>query len=146
MPYERLLSEGRIRPHTFSQRDIEGYVAAAEARLRDAGAAGLSADGQYMFAYDAVRSAAQAVMAGEGYRTTQQTGHHAAVLEFLREVDGGHWSTEADLFDDARKKRNRSQYERFGLITETEAKQLLAAANTFVRDVKASLQQRGLHR
>lgn len=54
--------------------------------------------------------------------------------------------TEADQFDDARKKRNRSQYERFGLITETEAKQLIPAASTFLREVKAWLQQRGLHR
>lgn len=146
MPYGRLLNEGRIRLHTFSQSDIEDYVATAEAKLRDAGVAGLSAEGQYIFAYDAVRWAAQAVMAAEGYRTTHQTGHHATVFEFLRQVDAGRWRTEADQFDDTRKKRNRSQYERFGLITETEAKQLIPAASTFLREVKVWLQQRGLHR
>jgi len=66
MPYARLLNEGRINPHTFSHRDIEDYVATAEPKLRDAAVAGLSADGRYIFAYDAVRSVAQAVMAAEG--------------------------------------------------------------------------------
>lgn len=136
MPYEALLAEGRLRPHRVTRADVDGYLAIADSRLSDAALAGLSADGRFAFAYDAIRSAAQAVMATEGYRTASAGGHHAALFDFLAETDSGRWEAQAAYFDDARKKRNVAIYESFGQVTETESDQLLAAGREFVQDVR----------
>ena len=97
-----------------------------------------------MLAYDAVRAAAEAVMAAEGYRPASGEGQHAAAFEFLEETEGGRWAEEAREFDRARKKRNVSQYERFGMITETQANELRASARMFVHEIREWLQERGL--
>ncbi len=66
MSCEELLREGRIRRHATSGEDIAAGLTIAQARLGDAGIDGLSADGRFIFACDAARSAAEAVMAAEG--------------------------------------------------------------------------------
>jgi len=145
MPYGELLDDGRIRPHRFRRRDLEGYMALAESRLPDADLAGMSTDVKYMLAYDAIHSAARAVMAAEGYRATHQPGgHHAAMFEFLERVADGRWQPQAEQFDDARKKRNKAAYERFGLVSDTEAEQLLEAARVFLAEVRDWLQSKGI--
>jgi hypothetical protein len=139
-----LLSEGRIARQRFAPRELADFLAAAEARLGDAGVEGHTHDTTFTLAYDAVRAAAEAVMAAEGYRPASGEGQHAAVFEFLAEAQGGRWNPEAREFDRARKKRNMSQYRRFGLITETEAAELRASARTFIGEVRGWLQERGL--
>jgi uncharacterized protein (UPF0332 family) len=144
MSYASLLSEGRIRAQTFAPRELERFVLAAEAKLGDAGIEGHTDDTTFVLAYDAVRTAAEAVMAAEGYRPTSGEGQHAAVFEFLEETESGRWADDAREFDRARKKRNVSQYERFGLITETQADELRASARVFVGEVRDWLDERGL--
>ena len=144
MPYGELLDDGRIQPHRFRRRDLEAYMALAQSRLSDSDLAGMSTDVKYMLAYDAIHSAARAVMAAEGYRATHQPGHHATMFEFLERVADGRWQPQAEQFDDARKKRNRAAYERFGLISETEAGQLLEAARVFLAEVHEWLQTRDM--
>jgi uncharacterized protein (UPF0332 family) len=104
---------------------------------------GHSDDTTFTLAYDAVRAAAEAVMAAEGYRLKSGEGQHAAAFEFLEEAVGGRWEGEAVRFDHARQKRNVSQYDRFGLITKTEADDLVADAASFVGEVEEWLQERG---
>lgn len=143
MPYESLLSEGRIGAQTFAPQQLESFMLIAKAKLGDAGIEGHTDDTTFTLAYDAVRAAAEAVMAAEGYRLMSGGGQHAAVFEFLEETEGGRWAEEAREFDRARKKRNVSQYERFGMITETEADELRASAQMFVGEVGEWLQERG---
>jgi len=144
MLYARLLNEGRITPQTFAPQEVADLLAAAEARLGDAGVEGHSNDTTFTLAYDAVRAAAEAVMAAEGYRPTSGEGQHAAAFEFLEEAEGDRWEEEAREFERARRKRNVSQYRRFGLITETEADELRASARLFIGEVRQWLQDRGL--
>ncbi len=136
MAYESLLGKNRIEAHSFTHRDFQDYIAAATGKLADAGVEGLSDDTRFTLAYDAVRAAAEAVMAAEGYRLKSGEGQHAAVFAFLAEAEAGRWEEEARQFDDARKKRNVSQYRRFGLITQTEADELLRAAQVFIAEVE----------
>ena len=144
MPYSSLLSEGRISVQTFAPQELETLMAIAEAKLGDAGVEGHTDDTTFTLAYDAVRAAAEAVMAAEGFRSVSGEGQHAAVFEFLGEVEDGCWVEEAREFDRARKKRNVSQYERFGMITETQAADICASALMFVSEVREWLRKRGL--
>ncbi len=135
MAYDELLREERIRPHSVSSDDIAARLVIAQARLGDAATERLSADGRFVLAYDAVRPAAEAVMAAEGYRPVGGAGHHETVFAFLRLAVGGRWATPAVEFEQARVKCNTAEYDQWGLITQTEADRLLSVARQFVNDV-----------
>jgi hypothetical protein len=135
MSYDDLLRDGRIREHPADHDDIVAALTIAQARLGDAGLDGLSNDGRFIFAYDAARSAAEAIIGAAGYRPVAGAGHHETVFQFLRVVHDGRWATEAVEFEQARRKRNAAEYGEWGLITATEADRLLEVAAQFVGEV-----------
>ncbi|MFP4250964.1 MAG: hypothetical protein ACLFU7_14985 [Armatimonadota bacterium] len=135
MAYDDLLREGRIRRHRAEPDDIAASLTLANARLGDAALSNISNDGRFVFAYDAVRSAAEAVMATEGYRPASGIGHHETVFRFLLVAADGRWRKMAMEFEQARSKRNAAEYDEWGLVTETEANRLLEVARQFVREV-----------
>jgi hypothetical protein len=134
MSYDDLLREGRIRRHRANPDDIATRLTLANARLGDASLDGLSSDGRFVFAYDAARSAAEAVMAAEGYRPASGVGHHETVFRFLRVAVDGRWRKMTMEFEQARSKRNAAEYDEWGLVTQTEADRLLEIAERFVEE------------
>lgn len=130
MPYERLLREGRIRPHRTNRQEIASLFQVVERDLADAAITALSADRRFATAYNAALQAATAVMYSEGYRP-HSVGHHAIVLMFLDEAMGSVAAHLAGYFDDCRRKRNQADYVGVGGISTTEVEDLLKEAKTF---------------
>jgi hypothetical protein len=60
MPYERLLHDGRIRPHRTNRQEIAGLFQVVERDLADAAIVALSADRRFATAYNAALQAATA--------------------------------------------------------------------------------------
>ena len=143
MPYEGLLKQGRIRESRFRRSEIEALLRGAVDQASTALLDEVPVEIRHNIAYDAVRSAAQAVMHAEGYRTVNQAGHHEAVFLFLAQVDGGKWQSEAGYFNSAREKRNLSEYGSYGRIVASEAVELAEAAQTFLAAVTDWLRERG---
>lgn len=139
-----MLKQMRIRTSRFSQGDIEGVIAGADANLAAASVADNPAEVRHNLAYEAARSAAQALMAAEGYRTIGEGAHHQTVFAFLALVDASRWQDEADYFNIARQKRNRSQYQEFGLIGEAETDEALQLATRFIAEVRDWLRDKGM--
>ncbi len=130
MSYERLLREGRIRPHRTNRQEIASLFRVVERDLTDASITVLSADRRFATAYNAALQAVTAVMYTEGYRA-QSIGHHSTVFEFLKEAVGLDIVPLADYFDDCRRKRNVTDYVGAGSISVTEAEDLLQEAREF---------------
>ena len=130
MSYERLLREGRIRPHRTNRQEIASLFQVVERDLVDAAITALSADRRFATAYNAALQAATAVMYSEGYRAGN-IGHHAIVFEFLDEALGSDAAQWASYFDDCRRKRNRADYVGVGGISTTEVEDLLKDAHAF---------------
>jgi uncharacterized protein (UPF0332 family) len=130
MLYERLLREGRIRPHRTNRQEVAGLFQVVKRDLADAAITALSADRRFAIAYNAALQAATAVMYSEGYRA-HSVGHHSSVFAFLGEAMGGDTSQLADYFDDCRRKRNRADYVGAGGISITEVEDLLKEARAF---------------
>lgn len=83
-------------------------------------------------AYNAMLQAGRALMFARGYRPMSQE-HHLAVVMFMKAVYKSKFSEELlQAFDMARKRRSESLYDRAGLITETQGKNLVARAEVFV--------------
>lgn len=135
MLYKTLLSEGKIYPHTMSKREIRDLLEVSERDLKDASIKELSADRRFATAYSAALQAANIVMHCEGYRTVG-LGHHSTTFQVMKIALGKEFAELADYFDRCRRKRNVTDYDRAGRVTEKEADDLLTEAAHFLKYVK----------
>lgn len=95
-------------------------------------------DWGFSIAYNAVLQASRAYMYSRGFRPTTSHGHKNT-FAFMRAALGDELSTVIGYFDRMRVKRNQAMYDVAGLITENEAKAILAHATQFVEEIRSQL-------
>ncbi len=111
----------------------------ADRDLHDCAVKDLSEDWQLAIAYNAALQCATATLAACGYRASREAYHHR-VIQSLAHTIGADAKLVAQL-DAFRKKRNVGDYERAGLVSATEAREMLALARTLRKRVETWLQQ-----
>jgi len=134
---------GWLVEHRTSPQEIADLLGVADRDLRDCARPGLSEDWQLAIAYNAALQCAAAALAVSGYRASRDA-HHYRVIQSLVHTIGmePHLVRQLDAF---RKKRNVGDYERAGLISETEAREMLALAQTLRKRVEDWLRQNHTH-
>ena len=127
------LEEGHLRAHKRSKREIADLLKAVDRDLADAQVRGLSADRRFATAYSAGLLAATVALAASGYRAAQEGHHYWTIrsLAFTMNLDS---KTVAQL-DAFRRKRNITDYERAGMVSEHEITTMLALA----KDLRAAV-------
>ncbi|MBI4600430.1 MAG: hypothetical protein HY721_00580 [Planctomycetes bacterium] len=95
----------------------------------------LVADWRLNIAYNAALQLATAALAAAGFEAAR-SAHHHRVIQSLAFTLGADATTLAK-FDMFRKKRNEADYERAGIISDTEADEVLAFALQLRKDVEA---------
>jgi len=138
MSLANLLTEKRIRPHTTSAGEIKGLLRLIERDLADAGIPELSADRRFATAYNAALQLATIALYAAGYRTVGPA-HHWVTFNVLPEIIGASSVVYADYFDNSRTKRNITDYDRAGEISDLEAREIITKVQTFRRVVLAWL-------
>jgi hypothetical protein len=126
MTLQDWLEKRYLTRHTTSRQEIEDLRRGARQDLSDSRVPGLSAGGQFNFAYNAALKMATAALAASGYRASREQ-HHFRIIRSLR------FTIEADprlvdLLDRFRRKRNISMYERPGTISDHEADEMISLA------------------
>jgi len=106
-----------------------------ERDLADCQAAGLSADWRLNIAYNAALQAATIALAASGYRSSRAS-HHYRIIQSLAHTIEAPASLIAH-FDQFRKKRNISEYERAGSASDQEAKEMFLLAKKIRDEVAA---------
>ncbi|MEN6301083.1 MAG: hypothetical protein ABFD96_00065 [Armatimonadia bacterium] len=143
MSYDGLVSDGRIRPHGLTESECKRHIAEllelAEMDLFDASIAQRPLDRRHNSAYEAARATAEAIMAAEGYRRAGGEGQHAVLFVFLNAVDDGRFSAASRHFDVARRLRNKTHYEKAGIVSEATATGTILRAESFVAETRAWL-------
>ncbi len=124
-----LLDKGLAARHETSREEIDKFRTAALRSLRDAGVPGLSPDGRFKLAYEAVVLLARMVLACSGYRVKGPGAHRTTFVALARVM--GSSSAEADYFDRCRRKRNELTYERADVVSARDAEDLLLEAERF---------------
>lgn len=119
---------GWIREFEPSREDIANLLSLAERELNDASVTELSPDGRFDHAYAAVRVLCQVALHAAGFAVLKGGREHERTLESLKFTLGGDWSTDADYFDQCRRMRHKSLYERSGVARESDVSELLDAA------------------
>lgn len=126
-----------LRPHKTSPNEVSDLFALIERDLADCQAAGLSADGRLNIAYNAALQAATIALAASGYRAGHES-HHYRIIQSLTQTIGAPAGLVAHL-DQFRKKRNISEYERAGIASDQEAKEMFSLAKKIRDEVAAWL-------
>ncbi|MCJ7652790.1 MAG: hypothetical protein MUO75_03690 [Actinobacteria bacterium] len=119
--------------HRPSSKEIGDLLGLVDRDLRDSQVPGLTADWRLNIAYNAALQAATAALAASGYRATRKA-HHMRVIQSLDFTVGWDKARIATL-DGFRKKRNISDYERAGFVSDGEAEEMLTLAMRLREDV-----------
>lgn len=135
MIWNEMKAAGNILEYKTSKEEIQGLFGIIERDLEDAKIEGLSADRRFATAYNAALQVATIVMHCLGYRAKSEA-HHYTTFMFLREALGGKYRELADYFNACRAKRNVTDYDRAGEISNKEADELLQEAVKFYDEIK----------
>ena len=139
MSLKDLLADGRIRPHKTSAKEVADLLRVVDRDLADAGVAQLSTDRRFATAYNAALKLATIALHAAGYSRPAATGHHWATLHVLPEIMGPQSLARADYLDSCRSKRNVTDYDRAGEISNKELREILAEVRRFRADLLAWL-------
>ena len=114
---------GWVEKHKTSPQEIEELFQIADRDLKDCQARDLSDDWQLNIAYNAALQSAKAALAAAGYRASREAQHFRIIqsLAFTLRLE----KSLIDKLDKFRKKRNISDYERAGLVSESEVKEAI---------------------
>lgn len=139
MSLSNWLEKGWLVKHKPDRREIRELLGIADRAISDAGVKGISPDAQLSIAHNAALQLATAALAASGYRASREA-HHYRVIQSLAYTVGA--STDlVDQLDSFRKKRNISDYERAGAVSEREAREMLALAKTLRETVTTWLKK-----
>lgn len=126
MSLETWLSNGWIKKHSTSKKEISSLFAVVERDIQEAQKKNISADWRFNIGYNGILQLALAALAADGYRVSTE-GHHFRAIQSLA-LTVPIKQDEILLLDSFRKKRNIGFYDRAGTISETEVKELLSTA------------------
>lgn len=118
--------KGWATKHKSSPQEIEDLFHIADRDLEDCRTESLSEDWRLNIAYNAALQSAKAALAAAGYRASREA-HHFRVIQSLAFTLAPEDSV-IDQLDQFRKKRNISDYEHAGLVSESEVKEVIALA------------------
>lgn len=122
------LHSGWLVKRRPDRREIRGLLGIADRDIADAQAKGISTDTRLSLAYNAALQLAITALVAAGYRIGHEAHHYRAIQSLAFTIDAG-----TDLvaqLDGFRKKRNISDYERAGAVSEHEAREMLVLAKT----------------
>ena len=135
MSFQNWVQSGWLKSHRSSKQEVADLFGVADRDITACQTAGLIAEWRLNIAYNAALQLATAALAAAGYEAAR-VGHHYRVIQSLAltlQLDAGAIAE----FDDYRKMRNTSDYERAGLVSDTDADGLLRFAIRLRVEVEA---------
>src|ERR1700722_19546254 len=140
MTWRELLGAKRVAKESTDRTEIQILRKMAHRSLDDAHAKGLSNDGRFGLAYDAVRVLATIVVRACGYRPKKEGGAHYNTFQALNAA-GPEFESLAVYFDACRRKRNEFNYEASEIVSGSESEELVLKAAGFGQMVDSWLKK-----
>jgi hypothetical protein len=130
-----LLAEKRVETHATSKQELDDLRSAVQRDLRDAAIQELSADNRFGLAYEAALLLGKMAVACAGYRVKGQ-GAHQTTFAALRIALGAAINSTVSYLERCRRKRNDLSYDMAGVVTDTEATEILAQATALQNTIE----------
>lgn len=134
---------GWLVEHHTSHQEIADLFGIIDRDLAQCRTPGLSPDWQLAIAFNAALQAATAALAAAGYRAARDA-HHYRIIQSLAHTIGAPSELIAE-FDQFRKKRNLSDYDRAGTTSEQEAEEMKKLAQTLRNQVEGWIRKNFRH-
>ena len=131
---------GWLRTHKPSKEEITNLFEIVERDLKDASAKGISDDWKFGIAYNAALKLCAILLHSSGYRPEKNLAHYRT-LQALPLILGDKHKSNADYLDACRKKRNETEYDFAGNISEDEAQELIDFCSEFKTEVSSWLKK-----
>jgi len=141
MSLELWKQSGWLREYKTSSKEVGSILALVDRDLADAVREEVSTDWRFNIAYNAGLQLATLVLYAAGYRAGRGESKHYRVIQALPLVMGEHFSDIAAYLDNCRRKRNVSEYDAVGTVSEKEVEDLLRTVKGFKVEVYKWLQQ-----
>jgi hypothetical protein len=135
MSWTKLLANKTVTALPPTKAELDKLRALAARSLNDVAVPGLSTDMRFILAYDAARTLSLMIVRAAGYRPKTTGGHYNTFLA-LEAADPA-FAAQSAYFDGCRIKRNVSEYEFAGGVSDTDAEGLLEAVRKFAKEVEA---------
>ena len=133
MSLEQWAKNGWLRSHKTSRREIADLLAIVDRDLKDA-EGDISADWKFGIAYNAALKLCTILLHSSGYRPEKSLAHYRT-LQALPLILGERHKDDANYLDTCRTKRNTAEYDRAGVTTEEDARELI----DFVRELRGEV-------
>lgn len=127
MSLNQWLDNGWLRKHTSDKQEITNLFQIVDRDLNDAAEKNISRDWRFGIAYNAALKLCTILLYAEGYRTERTLQHYRTIFA-MPEILGKDTKDDALYLDTCRKKRNIVEYDQIGIISDTEAEELLRFA------------------
>jgi len=134
MSLKQWLDNGWLRKHKTDKQEIDNLFQIVERDLKDAEERSISHDWRFGIAYNAALKLCTILLAAEGYRPERTLQHYRTILA-MSEILGKEMKEDAQYLDTCRKKRNIAEYDQIGIVSETEAEELLRYAKVLRKKV-----------
>jgi hypothetical protein len=128
------LNEKLIEKYRTSAGEIANLLHICDRDLEKVQIAELGPDWRLSIAHNAALQAATAALAAAGYRARNEGQHYRLIQSLAFTVNTK--PAVIKQLDKFRKKRNMSDYERAGLVTEQEATEMIELAKQIRNDVE----------
>jgi len=128
------LKNGWLLEHRPSRLETSHLLDLVDRDLADCRNAALSKDWRFNIAYNAALQCAKAALAAAGYRAVKGVHHYRVILSLEHTV--GLDKKAVNALDAFRKKRNTSEYNHAGAITDKELDEITALAERLRRLVE----------
>jgi ketosteroid isomerase-like protein len=135
MTWAKLLASNNVTRQPTAKKELDNLRSIVSRSLKDVTAPGLSADARFIMAYDAARTLSLMIVRSSGYRPKAAGGHYNTFLAL--ETADGQFARLSAYFDGCRIKRNASEYDFAGGVTDTDADGLLKTVQQFAIDAEA---------
>lgn len=135
MNLRKWINEDRLQKHSTSKQEIQNLFKLVERDLKDAKIKQLSTDRRFATAYNAALQLATIVIHIAGYRVKSGSGHHWVTILSFPEVMNKNQKNRSNYFNACRAKRNVTDYDRVGEISEVDLEELLKEVLAFKNDV-----------
>ena len=123
-----------LRKHRTDRQEIANLLQIVDRDLKDAREKSISPDWRFNIAYNAALKLCTILLAAEGYRPERTLQHYRTILA-MPEILGQKFKEDVQYLDTCRKKRNIAEYDQIGVISETEAAELLKFAKILRQEV-----------
>ncbi len=129
---ENLVKTGSLKPEPPNQKEFDGLLRSATARLGDARIDSLAIESRFDLAYNASHALALAALRWHGYRSDNRYIVFQCLQHTLN-IKPEIWR----VLDQCHKRRNLAEYEGHLEVSDQLLKELISAADLLQRNVEA---------